>query len=61
MVARAEQFHSRPGMAFVPFHDAPPIDYGLMWPTAKRNPLRRPYIDILEKLATAEAGPTEHL
>lgn len=60
VAARAEQFHSRPGMAFVPFRDAPPIDYGLMWPTANRNPLRRPYIDILATLAAAEADSAEH-
>ncbi|MEV0292600.1 LysR family transcriptional regulator [Nocardia sp. NPDC050710] len=54
VAARAEQFHTRPGMAFVPFHDAPPIDYGLMWPTANRNPLLRPFIDTIRELASTE-------
>ncbi|MFC7446928.1 LysR family transcriptional regulator [Rhodococcus daqingensis] len=51
VAAQAEQFHSRPGMAFVPFHDAPPIDYGLLWPTSNRNPLLRPFIDTVCELA----------
>ncbi|WP_194816520.1 LysR family transcriptional regulator [Nocardia sp. XZ_19_385] len=49
--AAAEQFHTRPGMAFVPFRDAPPIDYGLMWPTAHKNPLVRPFIETIRELA----------
>ncbi|MEU7070088.1 LysR family transcriptional regulator [Streptomyces narbonensis] len=51
VAARAEQFHSRPGMAFVPVHDASNIDYGLMWPTAGKNPLVAPFLDIIDELA----------
>jgi DNA-binding transcriptional LysR family regulator len=29
---RAAEYHSRPGIVFVPFSDAPTIDYGLVWP-----------------------------
>ncbi|QLY33792.1 LysR family transcriptional regulator [Nocardia huaxiensis] len=50
--ARAEQFHSGPGMVFVPFRDAPPIDYGLMWPTDTKNPLVRPFLDLVQEAAT---------
>ncbi len=49
--ARAERFHSRPGMVWVPFHDAPPIDYGLMWPSAGRNPLVQPFIEMIQQAA----------
>ncbi|GAB4589861.1 LysR family transcriptional regulator [Nocardia sp. IFM 10818] len=52
--ARAERFHSRPGLVFVPFHDAPPIDYGLMWPTAGRNPLVQPFIETVQEAAAGE-------
>jgi DNA-binding transcriptional LysR family regulator len=54
VAARAEAFHSRPGMVFVPFHDAPPIDYGLMWLTAGRNPLVQPFIDTIRVAAAGE-------
>ncbi|MFD4427940.1 hypothetical protein [Nocardia sp. NPDC058497] len=30
------------------------IDYGLMWPTADRNPLLRPFIDTIRELASTE-------
>ncbi|MFF2775657.1 LysR family transcriptional regulator [Streptomyces sp. NPDC058052] len=54
--ARAEPFHGRPGLAFVPFRDAPTVDYGLMWPAGRRNPLVRPYLDTLDELAPPEPG-----
>ncbi|MFF0486984.1 LysR family transcriptional regulator [Streptomyces sp. NPDC004435] len=49
--ARAERFHGRPGVAYVPFRDAPTVDYAPMWPTAGRNPLVRAYLDIVDELA----------
>lgn len=55
VAARAEQFHSRPGLVFVPFHDATTIDYGLMWPTAGTNPLVGPFLDIIDELAPPHA------
>lgn len=51
VAARAEQFHARPGLVFVPFSDASTIDYGLMWPTAGKNPLVRPFLDIVDEIA----------
>ncbi|MFD0414301.1 LysR family transcriptional regulator [Streptomyces sp. NPDC127108] len=51
VVTRGEHFYARPGMVFVPFHDASTVDYGLMWPTASRNPLLRPFLDIIDELA----------
>ncbi|MFF8835627.1 LysR family transcriptional regulator [Streptomyces sp. NPDC015130] len=57
VAARAEQYHTRPGMTFVPVHDASTIDYGLMWPTAGKNPLVEPFLEIIDELAppTGEA------
>lgn len=49
--ARAEHFHSRPGLVFVPFRDAPPIDYGLMWPANRKNPLLAPFLAAIEEAA----------
>ncbi|MEV6432748.1 LysR family transcriptional regulator [Nocardia sp. NPDC051463] len=51
---RAERFHSRPGVVFVPFRDAPTIDYGLMWPSAGRNPLVQPFLDTIADAAVSE-------
>ncbi|MER6675051.1 LysR family transcriptional regulator [Streptomyces sp. NPDC000983] len=51
VAARAEHFHARPGLTFVPFRDASPIDYGLMWPAAGRNPLLPPFLDVVDELA----------
>ncbi|WP_280248465.1 LysR family transcriptional regulator [Nocardia abscessus] len=48
---RAERFHSRPGIVFVPFHDAPTIDYGLMWPSAGQNPLVQPFLETIAEAA----------
>ncbi|MBF6179490.1 LysR family transcriptional regulator [Nocardia otitidiscaviarum] len=48
---RAERFHSRPGLAFIPFRDAPPIRYGLMWPTTGQSPLVRSFVDAVVESA----------
>lgn len=51
VAARGEQFYTRPGMVFVPFHDASTVDYGLMWPTASRSRLIRPFLDVVDDVA----------
>lgn len=40
VAARAAEHHARPGVAFVPFRDAPPVEYGLSKPrpSARRAP-----------------------
>ncbi|MFC9434553.1 LysR family transcriptional regulator [Nocardia sp. NPDC057030] len=48
---RARDFHSRPGMVFVPIHDARPIEYGLMWPTGRKNPLVDPFLEAVAEVA----------
>ncbi|MFF8810181.1 LysR family transcriptional regulator [Streptomyces omiyaensis] len=60
--ARAERYHGGSGLAFVPLRDGPTVDYGLMWPTAGRNPLVRAYLDAVDELApprrdAAPGGP----
>ncbi|WP_280235875.1 LysR family transcriptional regulator [Nocardia cyriacigeorgica] len=47
---RAEHFQARPHMVFVPVHDAPPIDYGLMWPTTGTSPLVEPFLEVITAL-----------
>ncbi|MCF2530366.1 LysR family transcriptional regulator [Yinghuangia soli] len=51
--ARAEQYHSRPGLVFVPFRDAPPIMYGLMWPTSGMTPIVRAFMNTVLEIAPA--------
>ncbi|MFE1437409.1 LysR family transcriptional regulator [Streptomyces sp. NPDC058739] len=57
VAARAEQFHARPGLTFVPFRDASTIDYGLMWPAAGRNPFLLPFLEVLNELAPPASSP----
>jgi DNA-binding transcriptional LysR family regulator len=35
--AHATRFHARPDVAFVPFHDTPPLDWGPVWRTSRVN------------------------
>ncbi|WP_063056415.1 LysR family transcriptional regulator [Nocardia salmonicida] len=51
---RAEQFHARPGIVFVPFRDAPTIDYGLMWPSAGQNPLVQIFVETIAEVALSD-------
>ncbi|MEV6277851.1 LysR family transcriptional regulator [Nocardia sp. NPDC051832] len=46
-----------PQTVIVPLHDSPPIDYGLLWPTAGRNPLVKPFV---ETIAEAVSGGRLH-
>lgn len=43
----AEAYVSRPGVAFVPFHDAPPMEYGLMWMTTGETALVRAFAEAV--------------
>lgn len=35
--AHATRFHARPDVAFVPFHDTPPLDWGPVWRASRAN------------------------
>ncbi|NUS13982.1 MAG: LysR family transcriptional regulator, partial [Streptomyces sp.] len=35
--AHAARFHARPDVAFVPFHDTPPLDWGPVWRASRAN------------------------
>ncbi|WP_395366698.1 LysR family transcriptional regulator [Streptomyces sp. YH02] len=41
--ARGARYHPRPGIAYVPLRDAPPLEYGLVWPTAADSALTRAF------------------
>ncbi|MFG2875034.1 hypothetical protein ACGFYU_08475 [Streptomyces sp. NPDC048337] len=44
--ATTERYYSRPDVTWVPFHDAPPIDYGFIWPTTAETPLVRAFVEL---------------
>ncbi|MFF4012027.1 LysR family transcriptional regulator [Streptomyces sp. NPDC001717] len=56
--ARAVHHHMHPGVAFVPFRDAPPIRYGLMWPTGSESARARLFMDTI--LEVADAARSAH-
>ncbi|MFF2570559.1 LysR family transcriptional regulator [Streptomyces sp. NPDC058084] len=43
--ARGARYHPRPGIAYVPFDDAPPLEYGLVWAAANENALVRAFVE----------------
>ncbi|KUJ69619.1 LysR family transcriptional regulator [Streptomyces albus subsp. albus] len=53
--ARAVRHHMHPGVAFVPFRDAPPIEYGFLWPTGRDTTQSHLFMQtVLEVAATSE-------
>ncbi|WP_433190929.1 LysR family transcriptional regulator [Actinoallomurus sp. CA-150999] len=49
---RAAQYNGRPGIVFVPFRDAPPIEYGLIWPRSGHTARVRAFAEILRQIPT---------
>lgn len=49
---RAAQYYSRPDIVYVPFRDAPPVEYGLLWPATGNTPKVRAFVQaVLETAA----------
>ncbi|MFD3530661.1 LysR substrate-binding domain-containing protein [Streptomyces sp. NPDC058664] len=42
--ALGARYHPRPGVAYVPLRDSPPLAYGLVWPTAADSALLRAFV-----------------
>ncbi|MGW4700272.1 LysR family transcriptional regulator [Streptomyces sp. NPDC004285] len=42
--ARGARYHPRAGIAYVPLRDVPPLEYGLVWPTASDSALLRAFV-----------------
>ncbi|MCO6006028.1 LysR family transcriptional regulator [Actinoallomurus purpureus] len=47
----AAAYYSRPGIVYVPFHDAPPIEYGLMWPATGETARVRAFVQAVRDAA----------
>ncbi|THA73303.1 LysR family transcriptional regulator [Streptomyces sp. A0642] len=57
--ARAAQYYSRPDVVYVPFRDAPPVEYGLLWAAANSTPKVHAFVETLVETARAQrADPT---
>ncbi|MEV5574196.1 LysR substrate-binding domain-containing protein [Spirillospora sp. NPDC052269] len=44
---RAMRYFSRPDVTIVPFHDAPPIEYGLLWPVGRQTARVRVFAELV--------------
>ncbi|MFV6029379.1 LysR substrate-binding domain-containing protein [Streptomyces sp. NPDC056264] len=53
--ARGARYHPRPGIAYVPLRDAPPLEYGLVWPTAAESALIREFVAAVGTVRVREA------
>jgi DNA-binding transcriptional LysR family regulator len=51
VAVRAASYHDRPGIAFVPFHDGPTLDYGVLWPAKGQTPQASTFVDLLVDVA----------
>ncbi|MEU6449957.1 LysR family transcriptional regulator [Streptomyces sp. NPDC046979] len=54
--ARAADYYSRPDVAYVPFRDAPPVEYGLLWPATGNTPKVRAFVRTVVETAALQAG-----
>jgi len=53
---RAGQYHGRPDVAYVPFDDAPPVEYALMWRDAGESAGLQAFIRTVLELAPRPTG-----
>ncbi|MFG2564214.1 LysR substrate-binding domain-containing protein [Streptomyces sp. NPDC048567] len=54
----AGRYHVRPDVAYVPFDDAEPVDYALMWRTGDRPPGLSAFIRTVVELAAPAGRPS---
>ncbi|MFI9004633.1 LysR family transcriptional regulator [Streptomyces sp. NPDC053541] len=55
VAARSAHYHARPDIAFVPFSDAPTLDYGVLLPATGARPPAEPFVDLLRTQAAGAA------
>lgn len=49
--AHAADYFARPTIAYIPFHDAPPIEWGLVWRTAGETGQLREFVETTREFA----------
>ncbi|GAA0286136.1 LysR family transcriptional regulator [Streptomyces polychromogenes] len=48
--ATVERYNGRPGITWVPFEDAPPVDFGFLWPATAETARIRAFVDLCPTL-----------
>ncbi|WP_026341712.1 LysR family transcriptional regulator [Actinomadura atramentaria] len=48
---RGTEYHARPDIAYIPFSDAPPIDFALLWKTDGETALLETFVQTMTALA----------
>ncbi|WP_336216801.1 LysR family transcriptional regulator [Nonomuraea sp. LPB2021202275-12-8] len=59
--AAGARYYMQPGLAFVPFRDAPPIEYALVWPSARETAKVRAFAQIAHEFTRGLGGPNRVL
>ncbi|MFI6475210.1 LysR family transcriptional regulator [Streptomyces sp. NPDC050516] len=54
---RSARYYARPDLAYIPFLDAPPVEFGLSWPSTGESVTVRAFVGTLVETADEE-GPT---
>jgi DNA-binding transcriptional LysR family regulator len=57
VAAHNVRYHPRPDIAFVPFSDAPPFEFGLVWRTSAGTGRIRAFVDATDRLVEQWGGP----
>jgi DNA-binding transcriptional LysR family regulator len=52
------RYHPRPDVVYLPFTDAPPFTFGLVWRTAAETGRIRAFIGATDRLVERLGGPT---
>ncbi|MEV6672192.1 hypothetical protein AB0M78_18650, partial [Streptomyces sp. NPDC051162] len=55
--AHEARYYARPNIAYVPFADAPPLEYGLVWRTAAETGRVRAFADAAAEVVRKQGGP----
>jgi DNA-binding transcriptional LysR family regulator len=53
---RAAQYYARPDVTYVPFSDAPPVEYGLIWRAADDSPTIEAFVRAVSAAARTRFG-----
>jgi DNA-binding transcriptional LysR family regulator len=57
VAAHNVRYHPRPDVAFIPFTDAPPFEFGLAWPTSEQTSRVKIFIETTDRLVADRGGP----
>ncbi|WP_030561589.1 LysR family transcriptional regulator [Streptomyces aureocirculatus] len=57
VIASVEAYYARPDVTFVPVHDLPTADVGLIWRTGGTNPRTEAFIRAVRDVLAANGGP----